>query len=347
MFPVSVVGSAVPPNGATVTRLITIVNPCAEGTNYCELGVSHWECSDLSCEALEQIRALGDDVDRTPPNITLLGGATLTVDYGMPVAVTLDGCPSKSAPEVLAGGAECWATAEDDVDGDVSAMITVRQLDIGSTNCDRHTVVRAVCTPATYVYLFSVTDTAGNAAFATVTVYLVERTAVSFDVRRASMGTSAAEAEVEAAGLRQQGGVMNSAFRDDVATQLNSAGATPRAPGLEVEAGDVTVTGVTTDAELMQTISVTVNVKSFASGGRRRILQSGGPAGADDAAIASLVTGAFGSNTSSVPITPQVRASLVEIASRVCTVGPTVLMNLVVGQRGHGAKGQDRLLEVR
>eukprot|EP00959_Pyramimonas_sp_CCMP1952_P244319 5107090-Pyramimonas_sp.AAC.1 len=70
------------------------------------------------------MRALVGAPDLTPPVITLLGGPNFTVDYGTPAAVSLAVCPSGSSPETLSGGAECWATAEDDADGDVTAALT-------------------------------------------------------------------------------------------------------------------------------------------------------------------------------------------------------------------------------
>lgn len=171
--------SAIPPNMAAVSRMVTIMSPCEEGMNYCELDPPVWECTKLSCDELEQLKALEDPVDLSPPVITLLGGNNLTIEYGIPAAVSLAVCPSGSAPEALVFGAQCWATALDDFDGDLTAVTTVQQLDVGGASCDHESVVTAVCEPGTYVYLYKVTDSVGNIGVATLTVYLVELATVS------------------------------------------------------------------------------------------------------------------------------------------------------------------------
>ena len=67
------------------------------------------------------------------------------VEYGSSMAgiVSLVPCTSAAAPEALLGGAACWATAFDSVDGDLSSAITV-QLERSGPSCDVATVVTAV-----------------------------------------------------------------------------------------------------------------------------------------------------------------------------------------------------------
>lgn len=217
--------------------------------------------------------------DITPPEIRLLGGQNLTVDYGIPAAASLEVCPSESTPEALAGGVECWATATDDVDGDVTARMTVRQLDVGGASCAPDAAMAAVCAPGTYVYLYHVMDGAGNIGVATVTVYLVVRTRIQFEDRMTTAAIAAGPANAEAAALVVTGSPSNLAYRAALAERLTQA--TGARPGEEVQAADVTVEraevlGVRSSRFDLR-VAVAVEMKSLGAttdrGRRRRLMQ--------------------------------------------------------------------------
>jgi hypothetical protein len=87
----------------------------------------------------------------------------------------------------------CWAMARDEVDGDVTAGISVEQLDTGGSQCDHQTIVSGTCEPGTYVFVYKATDAEGNAAVPGVTVVnVVLKAAVSFETVMMSSKTTLA-----------------------------------------------------------------------------------------------------------------------------------------------------------
>ena len=80
----------------------------------------------------------------------------------------------------------------------------------------------ALCAPGVYVYLYRVTDAAGNIGVATVTVYLVERTAVSFQLRHNTNATTMTAATAEAGLMQQLGSLQNIAYRQSVVALLSN-----------------------------------------------------------------------------------------------------------------------------
>ena len=123
--------------GANYTVAGTQVTPEAGFTGTLQVPVS---ASDGAAESatFELQVIVGDETDTVPPEITLIGAATVTVPLG-------------------ANYTDAGATATDDVDGDITDRIVVdNPVDTG--------------TAGTYTVTYSVQDAAGNSASATRTV---------------------------------------------------------------------------------------------------------------------------------------------------------------------------------
>jgi hypothetical protein len=112
--------------------------------------LSDAEVEELHEAGLAGVPCGGTAADTTPPEITLLGSATVLVECGQSYA-------------------DAGATAFDDVDGDLSAQISV------TNGVD--TMV-----PGDYEVLYRVSDAAGNSAEARRQVRVVDTTAPTLDV---------------------------------------------------------------------------------------------------------------------------------------------------------------------
>ena len=237
---------AQPPQQATVTRTITISNPCTElNEEYCDDG----ECSTgfSTCAERDAVReqaaALGgdDDVeagDTVPPNITLYGSMNYTFDYQRNYAdeegLYLDLCSDGEAPAEDATVIFCGVSAVDAVDGDLSALVEVTgtKNDEGLEACPIETATAGTCPPGTYLYSYRVTDSAGLTTTSEVrTITIVKKAVVGGAIETASTATTVEEAEAEAARLAQD---------DDYLTLLCDAMLQTAPPGTECA-----VTGVT------------------------------------------------------------------------------------------------------
>ena len=155
----------------------------------------------------------------------------------------------------------------------------------------------AVCAPGTYVYLYTAADSAGNLITATVTVYLVERSAVSFELRLSSTSQSAETAEAEAEALLQTTSPSNVVYRQSIAALLNDRSDALRA-GAQVAMNDVNITHASVElqsAGYSLVVGITVYVQSLAPRRLRHLLQSSAPGDAA-ADVAALIQASVGPN---------------------------------------------------
>ena len=97
-----------------------------------------------------------DTPDLVPPVITLIGSSTLELTLSQVADLSLD------------SATDGYATATDNVDGDITSSITI------STTLD-------ITQAGTYVIVYTVSDQAGNTATATRTVILTEDVAIYFE----------------------------------------------------------------------------------------------------------------------------------------------------------------------
>lgn len=97
-----------------------------------------------------------DTPDLVPPVITLIGSSTLELTLSQVAGLSLD------------SATDGYATATDNVDGDITSSITI------STTLD-------ITQAGTYVIVYTVSDQAGNTATATRTVILTEDVAIYFE----------------------------------------------------------------------------------------------------------------------------------------------------------------------
>lgn len=140
--PFLVFDSAAPPANATVSRFVTIVDPCQLGQHYCE---HDGLCGVLTCE---QRLELQSPVDSAPPAISFLPGAgrEVRVAYGEASALRLVPCANYAALSAPAVSAGCWVVAWDAMDGDVSAFVSL-ELDLVSCGGEDH-CIRCAATAA-------------------------------------------------------------------------------------------------------------------------------------------------------------------------------------------------------
>eukprot|EP00854_Cymbomonas_tetramitiformis_P007736 gene7736-9201_t len=238
----TVFDDAIPANVASINRTLTIVSPCPEGEELCADGA----CSTADCATREQLLQASTTLpDTSAPNITLLNPARLRVQYGVAeTAPTLAVCGSYTEQDF------CGGVAWDEVDGDVTASLSLRLLNSTSgIECGVEDLATALCFPAVYTYIYEAADEARNVATALIVVELVEQADVAVVVQLRAAGATLAGAEAEAETLRDETSAEAAAFREGVAEATNGAleAEDPEEGvegGLPVMSRDVTITAV-------------------------------------------------------------------------------------------------------
>ncbi|KAK3254277.1 hypothetical protein CYMTET_36504 [Cymbomonas tetramitiformis] len=265
---------AIPSNTATVTRLITITQPCDDGNVWCAEFVGS-ECSSVDCETramLSDDDAPAADVD--PPTITLLGAASLRITYGAAEDISILPCTSDAAASEST--VSCYATALDATDGDVSASIKITQVSTSTGSaCPAEQAPSAVCFPGVYTYEYTAQDQALNAASTQLVVEIVEVQLLESVLVVVCTAQGPEGAAAEAAALLNASSPENAALRAGVAAMLSSSDDDAALP---VTADDVTVQNST--AVLDDTATWTVElglivevVQAGQSAARRRRLR--------------------------------------------------------------------------
>ncbi|KAK3245491.1 hypothetical protein CYMTET_44945, partial [Cymbomonas tetramitiformis] len=267
--------SSQPAQAANVTRYVVIIDPCASGEELCE----DLTCSSISCATRDGWAV--DPVDITPPVVTLLQPSPARVVYGDAAKVAeLQPCSSTAEYGRLA---PCAASAQDDVDMDVSGSLTAVQhtacAGCSTTGCPLAEL--HLCFPGTYGFRFEAQDSSGNIGVALLMVTLVEVATVSAQIVVSAGTDSQAEAEAYAALLLQEDSPEATAFSQGIADLLNSdesatGGVVLTADSIAINAvtvqeADPEATGV--DLSLVVSFNTTVASAEPSSGvGRRRLL---------------------------------------------------------------------------
>eukprot|EP00854_Cymbomonas_tetramitiformis_P014878 gene14878-17590_t len=264
-----------------VVRTITIAPPCSEGYVLCNDGA----CSSVPCDTRDTLLAASrTQVDAAPPNITLLGDERVRLLYG-----TQNGSVMPCANFTARAG--CYAVAWDDVDGDLTASLTVTASvdSSGSTTtasssstseilCEPADVSLGICFPGLYFYTYTVLDQAGNIAAVELALEIVERAEVTAGVQLRSGAATLSAAEEEAANLRNQNSIEAAAVQSAVAEMLNSDAT---AAGLPTTEEDVQITSAEVDSSTSPfVIQVGLTVSTWqagsdaASAARRHLLSA-------------------------------------------------------------------------
>ncbi|KAK3268689.1 hypothetical protein CYMTET_22821 [Cymbomonas tetramitiformis] len=230
--------SMVPAQNDSVTRVVTIVQPCSGGDELC----SDMTCSPIPCDERDaQFSSTLDDT--APPTIELLHSDPVRVIYGNSTSSAwLRPCANLSEHSTSPPHA-CLATAVDDTSGDVSSSLEASQ-DTQCAGCSSGgcQLERAFeCFPGTYGYIWSAADASGNHANLRQTVKVVEEAAVSATLNLSAGTNDVAAAEERAESLRLDGSSEALAFQQGLATLLNDGSSSA---GEEVQSSDVTITAV-------------------------------------------------------------------------------------------------------
>ncbi|KAK3243640.1 hypothetical protein CYMTET_46717 [Cymbomonas tetramitiformis] len=267
--------STVPRRNATAVRTVTITGTCPAGQDACSLSGGAEFCTTTPCDVLQAL--MGDDA-KGEPLVTLLGPSSVRIPYGSGSA--LRPCASSSA----ASSGQCYATAWDGADGDLSSSLWMEAevaANDGEDSCVPETLLQGRCQPGRYRYIYSVSNQAGDSGQAGVLVSVAEAGTVTSTVALAMEAASSEELQAAAEALLDPVSADARAFCSGLAAMLTSTS------GGEVAADDVSITWVTTEGpaasgRLLVTFVVEVYVDPVTSAvaGARRLHT--GDASADD-----------------------------------------------------------------
>ncbi|KAK3233264.1 hypothetical protein CYMTET_56422 [Cymbomonas tetramitiformis] len=230
---------------ASVTRLISIIQPCNLGETLCD----DLTCSSIDCDTRDIM--LADDVDIAAPVVTMLLSSPMRVSYGdAATATVLQPCHSDAITQVDESAVEgastepCAARATDDRDGDVSSSLTITQ-DTACAGCSNTgcPVDQAHdCFPGTYGYVYTAEDTAGNQGVVRLVVTVVEVAMLTAQAVLSTGTADVASAEAMAAVLLEENSTDSAAFREGMAQLLNEDSTTA---GEDIRSSDVSIVVVT------------------------------------------------------------------------------------------------------
>eukprot|EP00854_Cymbomonas_tetramitiformis_P012334 gene12334-14567_t len=247
----------IPPQRASVSRLITIVSPCGVDEELCADDV----CSSTPCDIRASL--LPAPADTTGPAILIVasnqdygrGGEVprTQTSYGVAARWLLRVCTSWEAADLalLSDPPNCSVAAWDDMDGDVTAQLEVQQVYgaplctaaqqsagcISGRACPVDSLQSGECVAGLYQYQWRVTDVSGNEAGQMVEVEVMERAIITMEVRLQSNGDDAAAAQEEALQI-EAGGAEAEAVRMAVARLAEVSKADVELEGVHVEAAD-------------------------------------------------------------------------------------------------------------
>ncbi|KAK3274903.1 hypothetical protein CYMTET_16937 [Cymbomonas tetramitiformis] len=233
--------SMTPAQNASASRTVTISQPCASGEELCD----DLACSDIPCETRATLLSQQASPDTAPPVIAMLHSATARVIYANATTSASLGRCNSSADADLGPPHICLATATDDVSGDVSASIVLRQDmlcdDCSSNKCSPEQ--SHLCFPGKYGYVLTATDSSENIAYSRQYIAVTEEAIVQTTLNMSAGTTNVLTAEEEAARLADGNSTENAAFREGIATLLGNVSLTTG--GEELLPEDVTVISVT------------------------------------------------------------------------------------------------------
>ncbi|KAK3270208.1 hypothetical protein CYMTET_21381 [Cymbomonas tetramitiformis] len=230
---------------ASVTRLISIIQPCNLGETLCD----DLTCSTIDCDTRDTM--LADDVDTTAPVVTMLLSSPMRVSYGdAATATVLQPCHSDAITQVDESAVEgastepCAARATDDRDGDVSSSLIITQdtTCAGCSNTGCPVDQAHDCFPGTYGYMYTAEDTAGNQGVARLVVTVVEVAILTAQAVLSTGTADVASAEAMAAVLLEENSTDSAAFREGMAQLLNEDSTTA---GEDIRSSDVSIVAVT------------------------------------------------------------------------------------------------------
>ncbi|KAK3249783.1 hypothetical protein CYMTET_40800 [Cymbomonas tetramitiformis] len=230
-----------PAQNASASRTVTISQPCASGEELCD----DLACSDIPCETRATLLSQQASPDTAPPVIAMLHSATARVIYANATTSASLGRCNSSADADLGPPHICLATATDDVSGDVSASIVLRQDmlcdDCSSNKCSPEQ--SHLCFPGKYGYVLTAIDSSENIAYSRQYIAVTEEAIVQTTLNMSAGTTNVLTAEEEAARLADGNSTENAAFREGIATLLGNVSLTTG--GEELLPEDVTVISVT------------------------------------------------------------------------------------------------------
>jgi hypothetical protein len=271
--------NAMPPKNVTTTRTVQITNPCKGELFLCPgfPRLNPRECGDVSCETRSTLSRQVVVADVTPPVLTTLTPAIVTVPYQDKIfAYKYTLCPRF-------GDLDCGMSAQDTTDGDVSASLTVAQIKVNDTDlsCSTAAVTEGQCATGTYVYEYTASDKSGNEITKRLEVRIVSTGSVTTTYPFGNFSDPDGVSKANASGmvLATTGSPQNLVIRRSIAALLSDAmsdaytedsveviGHAP-SPGFQGE--------VVTYATLVQVKIKVVTAGASASpatGGRRRVL---------------------------------------------------------------------------
>ncbi|KAL0024068.1 hypothetical protein WJX79_002467 [Trebouxia sp. C0005] len=174
---------------ASVTRTISIIDPCDSGEYLCSDGT----CSTVACD-------LRDALVQGPPGLTFVdyGNSTsVTTGYGVATSVPLLPCTS------ISDTSDCGAVSMDSTGKDISSSIIAVDVTPCSTNdvcpaCDISFAAAGLCLPGAYLYLYRAKDSYSQLASNWRLVQVQQQYAVTFTLPLTLPAATLAAAQAQA-----------------------------------------------------------------------------------------------------------------------------------------------------